>query len=62
MCNSIVSVPDHCLCFYFIYYYYGYLVIIKTLIVYVPCPLGVWGRMCNALVSVLGHCFFIFVC
>ena len=31
-----------------------------VLVVRVPCPFGVWGRMWNSIVSVPDHCLFFF--
>ena len=44
--DLIVSVPDHCLSFY--------------LVVRVPFPFGVYGRVWNSIVSVPDHCLFIY--
>ena len=41
----------HLCCFYF-----G-----AVLVVRVPFPFGVWGRMWNSIVSVPDHCLFIYV-
>ena len=68
MCDQIVSVPDHCLSFYFVAIcwerlsrqFFTALILNAVLAVLVPLPFGVWGGMWNSIVSVPDHCLFVY--
>ena len=70
MWDLIVSVPDHCLCFYLwpsagkgmSLWLFTCVVFIfrEDLVVRFPFPFGVLGRMWNSILSVPDHCLFIY--
>ena len=50
--RAVVTLAFHLYCFYFS----------AVLVVRVPFPLGIWGRMWNSVVSVPDHCLLIHLC